>query len=243
MNISHFISVAFCTAAALCPAHAEEVMTVKSGDTLIGIAKQILGDQDRWQEICEINSAELNGNCNLIRPGQNLKIPLVNEDITTSAEDLPPSSAPALQSGAVSAVQLTPKKPSDVTGAVIFGPANLSDHSWDVGGDGVALDTTTGFIRSSGDLLRAGIYDPNSARWIVGPENYAPSADGFFSVSFKAPVNGYAVRIYPLRGTNDESWAYLVVDGLIPGEEYRANWTVERNDDQYRIINLEVWSS
>jgi len=49
--------------------------TVKSGDTLWGIAKQTLGDGSRWQEIYNANVSVIGKNPNLIYPGQVLRIP------------------------------------------------------------------------------------------------------------------------------------------------------------------------
>lgn len=49
--------------------------TVKSGDTLYGIAKQVLGDGSRWQEIYSANTGAIGKDPNLIRPGQVLRIP------------------------------------------------------------------------------------------------------------------------------------------------------------------------
>jgi len=48
--------------------------TVKPGDTLWGIAKQILGDGGRWREIYNNNVDVIGKDPNLIRPGQVLRI-------------------------------------------------------------------------------------------------------------------------------------------------------------------------
>ncbi len=48
--------------------------TVKSGDTLYGIAKQILRDGSRWQEIYSTNVGVIGKDPNLIKPGQVLRI-------------------------------------------------------------------------------------------------------------------------------------------------------------------------
>ena len=47
---------------------------VKAGDTLSKIAKELLGDADRWQEIVENNKDKIK-DPNLIQPGLELKIP------------------------------------------------------------------------------------------------------------------------------------------------------------------------
>jgi len=49
--------------------------TVKPGDTLWAIAKRILGDGSRWQEIYNANVSVIGKNPNLIYPGQVLRIP------------------------------------------------------------------------------------------------------------------------------------------------------------------------
>ncbi len=48
--------------------------TVKSGDTLSGIAKQQLGDANAYMRIFELNRDQLS-DPNLIKPGQVLKLP------------------------------------------------------------------------------------------------------------------------------------------------------------------------
>ena len=47
---------------------------VKSGDSLSKIAKELLGDANRWPEIYEANRDEIE-DPNLIYPGQELRIP------------------------------------------------------------------------------------------------------------------------------------------------------------------------
>ncbi len=48
--------------------------TVKSGDSLSKIAKEIYGDAARWPEILEANKDQIK-DPNLIHPGQELRIP------------------------------------------------------------------------------------------------------------------------------------------------------------------------
>jgi nucleoid-associated protein YgaU len=50
------------------------VYTVKSGDTLSGIASHILGNGNRWPEIYNSNRNVIGGNPDLIYPGQVFRI-------------------------------------------------------------------------------------------------------------------------------------------------------------------------
>ena len=49
--------------------------TVDSGDNLSAIAKQELGDANRWREIYELNKETIGNNPDLIQPGMELKLP------------------------------------------------------------------------------------------------------------------------------------------------------------------------
>jgi len=49
--------------------------TVDSGDNLSAIAKQELGDANRWREIYELNKDLIGDNPDLIQPGMELKLP------------------------------------------------------------------------------------------------------------------------------------------------------------------------
>ncbi len=49
--------------------------TVDSGDNLSAIAKQELGDANRWREIYELNKEVIGKNPDLIQPGMELKLP------------------------------------------------------------------------------------------------------------------------------------------------------------------------
>jgi nucleoid-associated protein YgaU len=52
----------------------QEYYTVKSGDSLSKIAKQLYGDGQQWKRIFEANKDQIK-DANLIQPGQKLKIP------------------------------------------------------------------------------------------------------------------------------------------------------------------------
>jgi nucleoid-associated protein YgaU len=56
------------------PAGAGRSYTVKSGDTLSGIAKREYGDAGQWKRIFEANRDKID-NPDLIHPGQELVIP------------------------------------------------------------------------------------------------------------------------------------------------------------------------
>ena len=57
------------------PAAAQpEFYTVKSGDSLSKIAKQVYGDAQQWNRIFEANRDQIK-EANLIHPGQKIKIP------------------------------------------------------------------------------------------------------------------------------------------------------------------------
>ena len=56
------------------PSPSTESVTVKSGDTLWGIAQQKLGDGSRWQEIYDLNKDKIS-NPDLIYPGQEFQMP------------------------------------------------------------------------------------------------------------------------------------------------------------------------
>lgn len=51
-----------------------EFYTVKSGDSLSKIAKQVYGDAQQWNRIFEANRDQIK-EANLIHPGQKIKIP------------------------------------------------------------------------------------------------------------------------------------------------------------------------
>lgn len=53
---------------------AKRVYVVKAGDTLRKIAKELLGDAERWNEIFEANKAQIK-DPNAISVGQELTIP------------------------------------------------------------------------------------------------------------------------------------------------------------------------
>jgi nucleoid-associated protein YgaU len=56
-------------------AEVKQVYVVKSGDSLSKIAKELLGDASRWPELYELNKDVIGDNPNLIKPGQEFKIP------------------------------------------------------------------------------------------------------------------------------------------------------------------------
>jgi nucleoid-associated protein YgaU len=63
------------TKAAAKPTASGKTYTVKGGDSLSKIAKEVLGDAKRWPEIYELNKELIGDNPNIIHPGQELKLP------------------------------------------------------------------------------------------------------------------------------------------------------------------------
>jgi len=59
---------------------------VKPGDSLSKIAKELLGDANRWKEIFEANKDTLK-DPNLIHPGQELRIPAQEQALGTVTRD------------------------------------------------------------------------------------------------------------------------------------------------------------
>ena len=52
-----------------------KVHVVESGENLSVIAEQELGDANRWREIYDMNKDVIGANPDLIKPGQELKLP------------------------------------------------------------------------------------------------------------------------------------------------------------------------
>lgn len=48
---------------------------VKSGDSFYGIARDVLGDANRWNELLALNREKVDGNPNRLRVGQVLVLP------------------------------------------------------------------------------------------------------------------------------------------------------------------------
>ncbi|MHB1328149.1 MAG: LysM peptidoglycan-binding domain-containing protein [Gemmatimonadales bacterium] len=65
--------------------------TVRPGDTLFSIARQLLGDHHQWSRIFELNR-DLLGNPNQIEPGQVLRVPAEGEQVSQAE---PPAADPA----------------------------------------------------------------------------------------------------------------------------------------------------
>jgi LysM repeat protein len=69
---------------------ANKTYTVKSGDSLSKIAKELLGDANRWREIYKANEDKIK-NPDLIYPGQELVIPGAAPDAPVTPAALPPT--------------------------------------------------------------------------------------------------------------------------------------------------------
>lgn len=55
---------------------AKTMYTVKSGDTLSGIAQSEMGDASRWRELYAANKDAVGDNPDMIHPGLKLEIPV-----------------------------------------------------------------------------------------------------------------------------------------------------------------------
>ncbi|KRA45704.1 hypothetical protein [Devosia sp. Root635] len=121
-----------------------------------------------------------------------------------------------------------------------FGPvaveADRSVWTW----NGMELAGSPAIATSPVDLRRTGIYDPVALQWLLGPANYAPEADGTYSLDFTTPVAGGPVRLYPLRGRDNRRWLYTVVEGLEAGADYTVHWHVAIDGDAYTVTDLTV---
>lgn len=122
--------------------------------------------------------------------------------------------------------------------AIVFGPVSVQADAAIWTWAGMDLAGSPAMATSAVDLRRAGIYAPAAKQWLRGPGNYAP-VDGSYSIDFTAPADG-AVRIYPLRGRNDQSWLYTLVDGLEAGADYTASWHLNVDGDTYAVTDLTV---
>lgn len=71
-----------------------QTYTVRSGDTLSGIAQATLGDGSRWREIYELNKNAIGSNPNVIIPGTMLKLP---EGATVPTAAAPSTPAPTVE--------------------------------------------------------------------------------------------------------------------------------------------------
>ncbi|MBX3147118.1 MAG: LysM peptidoglycan-binding domain-containing protein [Gemmatimonadales bacterium] len=96
--------------------------TVRPGDTLFSIARQLLGDHHQWSRIFELNRDVL-GNPNRIEPGQVLRVPLDGERVS------PAEPAPAVATPPAPEVSLpTPQRPA--RGVVTF-PSEPTEEQQD----------------------------------------------------------------------------------------------------------------
>ncbi len=106
-------AVPFSAAVSQAASRPSATYTVRPGDTLFSIARQLLGDHHQWSRIYELNRDVL-GNPNRIEPGQVLRMPFEGET-ARPAEPAPAVDTPA----AAPDVKLpTPQRPA--RGVVVF---------------------------------------------------------------------------------------------------------------------------
>ncbi len=72
-------------------ANDEAPVTVESGDTLSGIAAEVLGDPERWTALYEANRGRIGDSADLIYPGQVLRIPEVGRQANTGRQAAEPA--------------------------------------------------------------------------------------------------------------------------------------------------------
>ncbi len=70
--------------------------TVKKGDSLSKIARDVLGDLNRWREIYDLNKGVIGSNPNLIHAGTSLKMPGKAEEPQPATTPTVPAAAPAI---------------------------------------------------------------------------------------------------------------------------------------------------
>jgi hypothetical protein len=174
-----------------------------------------------------------------------------NKRSPESAEEISPSepAAPA-GSGSASSKKALPDPAETPTANKAFAPApaattvfgpvaiDTSSITWITAGASVA--GTMVMDADNTDLRRAGIYDVDGQTWIDGPRDYEPDANDNVSISFQTPDSGGPVRIYPLRGRDNQSWLYTAVPGLKAATPHTASWHVFIDGDQYTVTDLTV---
>lgn len=157
---------------------------------------------------------------------------------TPSTAVAQPATSPAPESEGETA---EPAGIDDNSGAAIaFGPIDLEADRAIWTWSGLQLSGAPPAVTATVDPRRTGVYDPGAKTWLLGPLDYEPAADGRYGLDFTTPAEGGPVRIYPLRGRDDQSWLYVVVDGLEPATAYSASWTLSMNENSYHVNDLTV---
>lgn len=100
--------------------------TVKRGDTLMSIARQLFGDEARWQDIYRLN-ADVLADPNSIRPGQVLKISGVAAEAQPAQPRPVAARPPAAAAAAPDSQELTMPTPQPVRRPVIVEPDPAQD--------------------------------------------------------------------------------------------------------------------
>lgn len=95
--------------------------TVRKGDSLSKIARDVLGDMNRWREIYDLNKGVIGSNPNLIHPGMTLKMPAKPE--AAKPETKPEAPKPETKPEEKPAVSTTPPATTPATTTPATSPA------------------------------------------------------------------------------------------------------------------------
>lgn len=87
------------------------------------------------------------------------------------------------------------------------------------------------------DVMAYRVYDETNGVWIspIGGNNTAtPYGPGRISISIVAPVGCTALRIYPLRSQDNQTWTYKTF-AVTPGQTYTARWLAAKDGNDYYV--------
>jgi hypothetical protein len=217
-------------------AQGQETVVVLPGQTLTGISQELYGTPNRWADLCEANRETIGNDCDYLRVGVSLNVPIdePTASTSTSAEPADLQASPLDQ-----AVGPTPSEPPVTS---VAGPIDLSTPGWVIYG-ATLVDGTPPSVKSEISLLRAAVYDPEAKVWLAGPSDYEITATGRQELAFATGSNTRAIRIYPLRGRDNARWVYLRLDGFEPSTNYIFEWSVSENNEAYTVSNITVRAS
>lgn len=100
------------------PTAAAQTIVVAPGDSLSAIAARGLGDAHRWPELCEINKAVLNGNCDLLAVGATIGLPQTRDGdaaAETPSAHAAPSTVEAAREGTTASEEQSSENLTNLT--------------------------------------------------------------------------------------------------------------------------------